>query len=538
MARMAHIRNTTLRGEGTAILRMNKKDYQNPQLYTPSEHRHLLPIVGCDNIIIRDIILESSGGDGLYITGDAQKWWSSNVLLDNVISRDHHRQGCSVISAENLLIRNCQFLDTVGTPPAAGIDLEPNNSNQKLTNCLIENCYFRGNAGGAFGAGLHWTLCEPISITVRNCTAEDNPGGCVGSYAGGNLEKLHQGFFEVINCKFRQPTGGAIGFQNYRKGGLEFRMRDCVIDMSGNDAPLSYFGTTFKDDVDGFDFGNLLVKRPANAQQLFEIGELGIPKFCTPKGEIIVEDENGVKTPQDLSVWTERHPGNPNLREFESLNCDTRGMFPIAQAGNAVNAVKMRGPQRFLQFGEIGKVIPITFRVSWIRELPRIEIPVTITDSDGNKEGEFVITGEETLYFFKPSHTQVFVFSFRCPLNMTIFSEAPGQGYDCSKRLTLMGCEQDFYFTVPVEAETVSLELASDPGEKAYAAIYNEKGELVAESEYNFGIQFLEAKRPGGERKAEIWRVHVKGDEDHAVRLGAPLEPILYTDPKNILMKK
>ncbi len=538
LARMAHIHNTILRGEGTAILRMNKKDYQNPKLYSPSEHRHLLPIVGCNNVTVKDITIESSGGDGIYITGDAKQWWSSNILLENVISRDHHRQGCSVISAENLLIRNCQFLDTAGTPPAAGIDLEPNNTDQKLTNCLIENCYFKGNVGGAFGAGLHQTLCEPISIIFRDCVAEDNPGGSVGAYASGSPDKKLAGTFDVINCKFRQPKGMALGFQNFRSGGLLLRFRDCSIDMSGNPSSLGAFGTVFRDDVGEFDFGNLEVKRPRNAAPLFAIGALGAPKFCTPAGSITVEYEDGVKEEQNLTVWTKLHPGNPDLLSFESRVCNTQQMFPVAAEGNPQNTVKMRGPQRFLQFGELGKPIELTFEVTWIRDLPRIEIPVTITDSDGNKEGEFTIAEPKTVYSFTPSHTQVFVFSFRCPLNMTIYSSAPGQGYDCSNRLTLMGCEQDFYFPVQEGLESILLELSADAGENAQASLYDENGNLVAETDYNFGIQLLQAKRKEGERNAAVWRVHVKGDEDHAIRLGTPLEPILYTDPKNILMRK
>ena len=537
MVLMSGIHDTILRGEGTAILRMNKKDYQNRALYTPSEHRHLMPIIACNNITIRDITIEGSGGDGIYISGDQRQWWTSNIYMENVISRDHHRQACSIISAEHLLFRNCKFLDTVGTPPACGIDLEPNNTLEKLTDCVIENCYFKGNAGGAFGAGIHQTLGEPISITFRDCVAEDNPGGSTGAYAGGSKDKLLSGYFEVINCKFRQPRGHALNFQNFRSGGLLFRFENCTIDMSGNPSPLAIFGTGFKEDLGDFDFGTLLVKRPKGAQPLFQIGALGAPKFCTPKGEILVEDENGTRVSEDLAAWTAKHPGNPLLREFDTLVCDTRGMVPLKKRGDAVNGLNLRGPQRFLLYGEEGKPIKILFEVTWHRNDP-FKIPVVITDSDGNKEGELTLTEEKTEFVFTPSHTQVFAFAWETWWTIRVSTNAPGQGYDCSKRLGLMSCEQDFFFVVPEGAETVALELNSDAGEPASAIMYDENGKLVGQTEYNFGIQLLLLKRKKDQRNATIWRVHVKGQEDFGVRLGAPLEPILYTDPKNVLIRK
>ncbi len=536
MVLMSGLQNVVLRGEGTAILRMNKKDYQNSKLYSPSEHRHLMPIIACNNVTIRDITIEGSGGDGIYISGDARQWWTSNILMENVISRDHHRQACSIISAEHLLFRKCQFLDTVGPPPACGIDLEPNNTLEKLSDCVIEDCYFKGNAGGAFGAGIHQTLDTPISILFRNCVAENNPGGSTGAYAGGSKDKLINGTFEVVNCSFRQPAGTALNFQNFRAGGLLFKFRDCTIDMSGNKSPLGTFGTWFKDDIGDFDFGNLLVKRPRDAAPLFNIGALGAPKFCTPAGSITVEYEDGKKEPQNLAAWTAAHPGNPQLRDFETLVCNTRGMVPAKKRGDGINGLNLRGPQRFLLYGEQGKPVKILFKVTWHRDAP-FSIPVAIADSDGNKEGELTLTQEETVFEFRPSHTQVYSFSWQTSWTMRVATDAPGQGYACTNRLGLMDCEQDFFFPVPEGLETISLELSSDPGEPASAVMFDENGRLVGETDYNFGIQLLQVKRKKENRNAAVWRVHIKGREDHGVRLGAPLEPILYTSPKNLLKR-
>ena len=46
-----------------------------------------------------------------------------NMTIDNVKCLDNNRQGISVISAENLLIRNSEFSGTYGAAPMAGIRL-------------------------------------------------------------------------------------------------------------------------------------------------------------------------------------------------------------------------------------------------------------------------------------------------------------------------------------------------------------------------------------------------------------------------------
>ena len=86
-------RGVTLRGEGKATLAMNKRDYQNPELYSHSEWRHAVSVFG-SGTTVRDLTILSSGGDGVYVAGNAQ-----DVTLENLVCRDHHRQGISVIIA-------------------------------------------------------------------------------------------------------------------------------------------------------------------------------------------------------------------------------------------------------------------------------------------------------------------------------------------------------------------------------------------------------------------------------------------------------
>ena len=114
-------KNVTLRGEGQATLAMNKKDYLDPkQNYAFSEWRHTLSILRAENVVVKDLTILSSGGDGIYPNGP------KNVLLENLKVYDHNRQGMSPISVAGLTVRRCEFNDTVGAPPQCGVDMEPN----------------------------------------------------------------------------------------------------------------------------------------------------------------------------------------------------------------------------------------------------------------------------------------------------------------------------------------------------------------------------------------------------------------------------
>ena len=120
-----------LRGEGSATLAMNKADYLDPKNnYAFSEWRHAVSILSAQNVTVRDLAILSSGGDGIYVNGP------KGVLLENLVLRDHNRQGMSPISVTDMTVRRCSFNDTHGAPPQCGIDMEPNKEYNRRVSLL------------------------------------------------------------------------------------------------------------------------------------------------------------------------------------------------------------------------------------------------------------------------------------------------------------------------------------------------------------------------------------------------------------------
>ena len=162
-------------GGKSAHIRMRKEDYQSGA-YEKSEWRHGLVFSGCRNVRIQDLTIAQTGGDGIYLGATKNRSVNQNVVIRRVVCRDNHRQGISVISAENLLIEDCLLCNTRGTDPQAGIDFEPNSPGESLVNCVVRNCVAENNAGTGFQICPQFmnSRSQPISIYLEHCVSRSN----------------------------------------------------------------------------------------------------------------------------------------------------------------------------------------------------------------------------------------------------------------------------------------------------------------------------------------------------------------------------
>jgi Right handed beta helix region len=172
MLNIADVQNVSLTGTpGRSIFRMQKAEY------TSGEYRHCLSITGATNVRIDGIQCNNSGGDGVYI-GDGSQQYSANVQIKNSGFDNNRRQGMTVISARNLVVSNCNFTNTSGTPPSDGIDIEPNLASDSLVNVEIDSSSVTGNAGNGLTFGIERLNAgsAPVSIRVSNLSSQGNGG--------------------------------------------------------------------------------------------------------------------------------------------------------------------------------------------------------------------------------------------------------------------------------------------------------------------------------------------------------------------------
>jgi polygalacturonase len=230
----------TIRGYG-ATLRMRKSDYQS-DAYEKAEWRMGFAFRGCKRIMVEGIRVESSGGDGFYIGATGDNRWCEDVTIRNCVCHDHHRQGMSVISAQNLLVEHCVFSGTAGTAPQAGIDLEPNNAEERLVNCVFRNCLVENNAGNGILLYLRplTSASEPVSIRFEDClirmgetgfTIDDfsdvEMKGSAGICVAAVRDDGPQGLIEFVNCTVENSATECVSLSEKSAKSAAVRFEAC-----------------------------------------------------------------------------------------------------------------------------------------------------------------------------------------------------------------------------------------------------------------------------------------------------------------------
>jgi parallel beta-helix repeat protein len=128
-----------------------------------------IDIRGSSDVSVSEISITDCWGDGVYVgKGKINRKPSSNITLKHIDSLNNRRQGLSVVSCAGLLVLGSTFSSTHGTPPQAGIDIEPNGPDI-VENIVIENCTCEGNSG----SGIQ-TYNQSSNITIRNCKILNN----------------------------------------------------------------------------------------------------------------------------------------------------------------------------------------------------------------------------------------------------------------------------------------------------------------------------------------------------------------------------
>jgi parallel beta helix pectate lyase-like protein len=121
-------------------------------------------------------------GDGFYVED------ATNTKFCAVTADSNRRQGLSIVEADDVLVTDSVFKNTHGTRPSAGIDLEPDNESQKITNVRIQNSKFLDNVGpgieiageeGRRGEGRARAQC--VQRQSPHSSRECSCGSCLGN---------------------------------------------------------------------------------------------------------------------------------------------------------------------------------------------------------------------------------------------------------------------------------------------------------------------------------------------------------------------
>lgn len=295
------VTNVILRGGEGSTLRMWKSDYQKPP-YVHSEWRYALRIAkGCKNILVENLRMVQSGGDGIGVSG-------TDITIRNCVCDDNHRQGMSVFSVENLLVENCVFSNTRGTPPQAGVDIEPDRAREILKNVVFRNCVSFGNAGIGFEMYLAQlnSNSQPIDITYENCRSWNNRNDTTVSCRNRTGKAPVSGRVRYVNCAFGPSRNVSVSLSSIPQGGVDVQFVNTVLTNSlGGIAISAGVAEPKQGRPDGIDFGNLTVYGDG---KWFRCVSPGTGPVNNITGEVTIVSPNGTRRKEKIdNQWIERN---------------------------------------------------------------------------------------------------------------------------------------------------------------------------------------------------------------------------------------
>lgn len=215
-----NVNNVTVEGSLTII------GDRESHTATTGESGHGIRIVNSHNVHVSDADIRYTWGDGVCVGGNGtMAEISQNVTLERIRTYKCSRNGLSIIEADGVVVRDCDFTYTDRTAPQYGIDVEPNLGT--ATNITIENVRMLNNGIGGFA--LYTTKATlPGVLTLRNIETDAKTIIYTSSAAGGTFDVRVDGWRHTQKSGETNPTLRLSG-----KGSLRIKQL-YVVNKSAN----------------------------------------------------------------------------------------------------------------------------------------------------------------------------------------------------------------------------------------------------------------------------------------------------------------
>ena len=403
--------NAVVRGLGKkgGVLRMWKCDYRKPP-YAPAEWRYALQLRGVNGMTVENMTFRSSGGDGIVVARG-----SRDVVIRKCVCDDNHRQGISVGDCENLLIEDTVLSNTKGTPPQAGIDIEPDVNTERLINVVLRNCLSKGNAGNGFEMYLDKLddTSRPISIRFENCRSVGNRHGAAVHGGVSRTDHFVKGKIAFDGCTFENSGLFGISVSSTPAPAFDVAFSDCVVSNARCDVELAVTKLN-QGHTDGVRFDNLKVYQPV-VRDWCSVGSALGPVPQRIEGTVVVSapgaEDRRVTLDADWRAKTFGEPVNgghplppqPLLQKPDDVTvedaCPGRlaPLAPLAFVRGARLVFFMEAPGRATF---VGRQPPSTVAGRPLDTQPYVVRPLGPCAADGRKWKITAVGGEATEFSF------------------------------------------------------------------------------------------------------------------------------------------
>ena len=542
-------RNIRLIGPG-ATLRMRRADYDSPE-YRHAEWRHVLKLHGCERVTVEGLTLAESGGDGIYLGAGPGGSPCKDVVIREVVCERNYRQGISVISAENLLIERCVLRGTAGTPPAAGIDFEPNAASERLVHCVMRGCTIEDNQGYAvhvYAPNLDRSS-QPLSIRIEDCVTRGTNARSASIVVSGGPKGSVTGLIELIRCRFEDAGTTAITIASAAPRGVRVRMEDCVLaDPAERPRPAAPILLRTRpgssEPLGGIEFLRVTVRERVDRPLIQYDDAAGMP-LADITGEILLE--RGGQRHQfrlDEPTLARLIPLDPAVRlpRWPLSKTPLTVSRPSAWSGGALPAVRLREEALFLMAARQGEHVRFRLASQAVGRAAGAPVPVRILSPSGKRVQEMSVPfRQEAEAEFAAAETGVYRVECRPGTHTLRMVSSSHVALIASESgpIHLLGASGTFYFLIPAGTRQCALRFwGSGDAERVSAAVFGPSGVQVWKQDDIAAAQSCPIDRPGS-AEDEVWRFTLGRPragvlEDHYVEMrGIPT--ILGLRPDGLL---
>jgi len=555
--------NVIVRGESPnakAVLRMWKSDYQKAP-YQAAEWRHGLSILSSKNVLIQDLTIEYTGGDGIYLGVCERGVTNENVTIRRVDCNENHRQGISVISAKDLLIEDTLLRNTNGTAPQAGIDFEPNHNTEELTNCVMRRCVSEGNHGDGYEFYLpNLDRSSPaVSIVLEDCVSRGNRRNGIfwmaakGKGKKGEIIEPIQGTLTVRNFKTENEGNCGILMRGNPIDSVKLMFEDVQIKNCAPDPAhspiLIYSNLDIQNACGNAKFQNVRVvdekfDRPFLAFYDTSSESLGLAEL---EGELLCERAGRTEKIVFSPEWIHENYPIKNTRRLPVLPFKASDLTPLSDSVDEweemeIPMMRIRHNARFLFFANAGERLGFTICHTRVGRQQAGDFPMALTAPDGKKIPLAPLPFmKSTAYEINVEQSGVYVLEcMGSPHSFHLEKTTVPVSIDASS-VNFLSAVGNIYFMVPKGTKEFGVCISASEGERVSAVIYAPNGEKrwemdpICSSEFFYPTE--EDAQAGG-----IWRIQFKkpkegGFEDFHLRL-QNIQPIMALEPELLLIDK
>lgn len=128
-------------------------------------HGYGIRVIDSEDITIDGVDVSKYYGDPIVLCSELSPYQGcKNVVIKNCIIHDSLRNGITVTSCQNLLVKDCEIFNITGALPMAGIDIEGEYDDALNEDIIIEGCSFHDNGEWSVTAQL---TCH--NVQIKNC---------------------------------------------------------------------------------------------------------------------------------------------------------------------------------------------------------------------------------------------------------------------------------------------------------------------------------------------------------------------------------